>query len=159
MERTEKLINFALEIYKEVSRQIEFADKKAFTIIMANAIWGSFLLLTPLYLLTLLNLIPIILGLYIIYPRYAKNCDKNCNFWAFDITCSDKFEENLTRFKNSLLNMENTFDCISKSVVITSNILKKKYHLLNKASILTIVIFTLEALIILLVFLFNTSKL
>lgn len=151
----ETKIQTALEVYKDISRQIEFADRKAWILIGLNLLIALVLTVIgkPITILaSVLNLL--LAGLIlasVITPRITDGCNKECMFWAYDIRCGN-FDEDLERFKENLNDPEKVFDCISRSVVAVSDILKKKYEKIRLYSFLSRLLIALEAFFIILLF-------
>ncbi len=164
----EKKLNIALEIYKEISRQIQFADIKAGLILawhgaslgfLSKIVTDSLQKITPLGLkvLTLnsfgcsliLALLSIGFAFWVVLPRLKDTtCQRECMFWVYHIRC-ESFEKDLQRFKENIGNPERVLDCLSRSVVATAEILKKKYENLKKSLILLALALLPEVLTIL----------
>jgi len=142
-------INTALEIYKDISRQIQFADTKAGLILAwhgASLGFLSKLVLDHLkgdktdnltvwlfFFGVIAALISIWFAFWVVYPRLKDtSCNKDCMFWAYHISC-EGFECDLERFKRNISNPEKVLDCISRSTVAVANVLKEKYENLQKA--------------------------
>jgi len=140
-------INTALEIYKDISRQIQFADTKAGLILAWHG--ASLGFLTKIVvdaiekfqyigwkLATLFSfgcaliaaLASISFAFSVVLPRLEdKDCRKECMFWIYHIRCEKEPDKDLERFKKNLNDPERVFNCISLSVVNVAEVLKKKY--------------------------------
>ncbi|RTZ67063.1 MAG: hypothetical protein DSZ30_06135, partial [Aquificaceae bacterium] len=145
----------ALEIYKDILRQIQFADTKAGLILAWHGASLGFLskivtdnlqkiITVGLKVLTLtsfscsliLALLSIGFAFWVVLPRLKDtSCQRECMFWVYHISCED-FEKDLQRFKENIENPERVLDCLSRSVVATAEILKRKYENLRKSLIL-----------------------
>ena len=139
----EKLdLTTALAVYKDLSRQIEFADRKAGLSLLFNALNFGFLLnitianlnsftekiLFSFYLIAFLS--SVIFALLVIYPRLKdKSCQKECMFWIYHIKCEgEDFNQSVERFLENIENPQNVLNCIARSVVAVSEVLKRKYQ-------------------------------
>ena len=155
IEKALREIEKALEVYKDISRQIEFADKKAGWLIIANILNFAFLLnvanfnsftekiLFSFYLIAFLS--SVIFALLVIYPRLKdKSCQKECMFWIYHIKCEgEDFNQSVERFLKNIENPQNVLNCIARSVVAVSEVLKRKYQYIQ----LSIVFFLFSLLI------------
>ncbi len=139
-------IDTALEVYKDISRQIQFADTKAGLILAWHG--ASLGFLTKIIvdaigkfqtvgwkLATLFSfgcaliaaLASIGFAFSVILPRLKDTtCQRECMFWIYHIRCED-FNRDLERFKKNLNDPERVLDCISRSVVAVAEVLKEKY--------------------------------
>ena len=163
-----KKIDTALEIYKDISRQIQFADTKAGLILAWHG--ASLGFLTKIVvdaiekfhnigwkLATLFSfgcaliaaLSSIGFAFSVILPRLKDTtCQRECMFWIYHIRCED-FNRDLERFKENLNNPERVFDCISRSVVAVAGVLKEKYTHLKCSLLCLLVALGFEVLTIL----------
>jgi len=139
----DKKIEHALEIYKDISRQIQFADTKAglilawhgaslffffkiiFSIEMHFDNWHWLLLALVLFFVGS----SILQSFFTILPRLTTDYhNQKCMFWIFDITKgTEDFTTAKTRFMTNIESNEQVFECITNSVIAISNVLKIKY--------------------------------
>ena len=145
-------IDIALEIYKDISRQIQFADTKAGLILAwhgaslgflskiildayssLNPSFGSVVLILYLASLILAGL-SIGFAFFVVYPRLEdKKCsneEKKCMFWAYHISC-EGFKSDVKRFVSNLESQDNILNCIARSTVSVAKILQEKYEKLH----------------------------
>ncbi len=161
-------INTALEVYKDISRQIQFADTKAGLILAWHGASLGFLTkivvdaiekfhnigwkLATLFFFgcaLIAALASIGFAFSVILPRLKDTtCQRECMFWIYHIRCED-FNRDLERFKENLNNPERVFDCISRSVVNVAGVLKEKYTHLKCSLLCLLVALGFEVLTIL----------
>ena len=161
----EKKLNIALEIYKDISRQIQFADTKAGLILAWHGASLGFLskIVTDklqeitsvgLKVLTLtffgcsliLALLSIFFSFLVIFPRLKDTtCQRECMFWIYHISC-ESFERDLHRFKENIEDPERVLNCLSRSVVAVAGILKEKYKKLQYSLLFLAFALVFEAL-------------
>jgi len=136
-----KKIQYSLKIYDDISRQIQFADTKAGLIIAWHGATAFFILntataakdMTPglwsvLGIGLVFVLVSIICSISTVIPRIKSPINKNCMFWIMDITHEkETYTGSIERFKKNVSDENQVFDCITNSIVVVSNILKKKY--------------------------------
>jgi len=205
----EKEINLSLEVYKDISRQIQFADTKAGLILAWHGASLGFLSklvvdnighLHPVGL-KIATLVSILIGLMsailsmffafsVVYPRLKdKSCQEECMFWIYHISCernnhnlqpneifykklaspireiyqsikellgftennpsnkgNDKFSEDINRFVKNVQNPQNVLNCIARSVVAVSEVLKRKYENLQLSMVFLLTALLFEVL-------------
>jgi len=168
----EKKLNIALEIYKDISRQIQFADTKAGLILAWHGASLGFLskivtdklqeitsvglkvltLTSFVYSLFLASL-SIAFAFLVILPRLKDTtCQRECMFWIYHISC-ESFERDLHRFKENVEDPERVLNCLSRSVVAVAGILKEKYKQLQNSLLFLAFALVFEALtVVLLIF-------
>ncbi|RUM32197.1 MAG: hypothetical protein DSY42_01410 [Aquifex sp.] len=165
-------IEIVLEIYKDISRQIQFADTKAglilawhgaslgfITKILFDALKSNKDKLPLEYILVLLFILILIFAgisiyyaLNTVYPRLRDtDCVNECMFWAYHISCED-FQRDLERFKQNMKDLNRILDCLSRSVVSVSGILKNKYSKLQSSVRWLIISLFLEIVFLIVLF-------
>jgi len=204
----EKEINLSLEVYKDISRQIQFADTKAGLILAWHGASLGFLsklvvdnishlhpvgLKIATLVSILIGLISAILSMFfafsVVYPRLKdKSCQEECMFWIYHISCernnhtpqpnevlkklaspikeicqsikelfgckkndatrkgNDKFSEDVNRFVKNVQNPQNVLNCIARSVVAVSEVLKRKYENLQLSMVFLLTALLFEVL-------------
>ena len=170
----EKKLNIALEIYKDISRQIQFADTKAvvilawhgaslgflFKIVSDNfpklsSFVGKVFTLTSFGCGLAFALLSLGFAFWVVLPRLKDTpCQRKCMFWAYHISC-EGFERDVLRFKENIANPERVLDCLSRSVVAVAQVLKEKYEKTRKSLLFLLPALAFEILTILLLLVFS----
>jgi hypothetical protein len=170
----EQKLKIALEIYKDISRQILFADTKAVVILAWHGASLGFLFkivsdnfpklssfVGKVFALTSFGcgLISALLSLgfafWVVIPRLKDtSCRRECMFWAYHISC-EGFERDVLRFKENIANPERVLDCLSRSVVAVAQVLKEKYEKTRKSLLFLLPALAFEILTILLLLVFS----
>jgi len=159
-----KKIEYSLKIYDDISRQIQFADTKAGLIMAWHGATSFFILntatskdMTPelwcvLGMGLFFVLVSVIYSICTVIPRIKSPINNKCMFWIMDITHDkETYIGSIERFKKNVSDENQVFNCITNSVIVVSNILKKKYRYVQRAVGGLVVGFIFEVIFMLMV--------